>query len=485
MLRMSLFLIIFAIISPPGAVELQQIDSLCGPRCLMAVCEYLGVHADFEEIKDLSGYNSKSGTTMLNLYKAAQKKKLPVVPLKTNLDEMCSLKAISIAYVDGNHFLVFHGCQGGKVIIQNPPLPSEAISKKDFLSRWKGQTLVFSKQLEKKLSSQIAEKKAIPSASQKIVSNKYLSALSPKAARIDFPDTLYDFGTVNEGVKLSKKFMFSNVGNDTLDISVRSTCSCTGALLTDKRVPPGGSGQIELTYDTRGRKGFTTQELLVRTNDPENKLQKLTISAVILSDVTVVPDKIWLGEVAKNEKISRKLLLYDSGNGKLRIKNIVTEPGIEAEVMPFQKDADGIKIIPIQLSIHSSKYLGNFNNTILIKTNDSKKPEIKLTISGKVAGATKVNPPVVYFGEVKPKSSKIYDVTLLPPKDRVVEFYTTNSLPNVKTDIIPMENNAKYKLSIKLQAPDYSTTLRDTLFIYIKGEKEPDQKIPLYAKIVF
>jgi hypothetical protein len=463
---------------------LEQNDSLCGPRCLLAVCEDFHIKANLKEIMDLSHY-SISGTTMLNLYKAAKEKKLPVVPLRTNIDGICNINGLCIAFVDGNHFLIFKGCKDDKVIIQNPPSPPEIISKKTFISRWKGETLVFSKQVEKKLSSEISQKNNSPALSKKVNVNEDFRNSIRRAAKIEFPDTVYDFGSVENGVKLSKVFSFKNTGNDTLDVSVRASCSCTGALLTGKRVSPRGSGKIEVTYDTKGRKGFSLQEVHVRTNDPDNELQKLKISATILSDIVLVPDKIWLGDVYKNSRITRKLLVYDSGNGKLRIKSIVAEPGIKIDILSFQKDKDGTMMVPLKVSIHTPDTLGVFNKKTIIRTNDPKIPEFMVAISGKVVGVTKVNPPVVYFGEVKSKTEKIYEVTLNTPKDRIIDFNISNSLPYIKTDIIPMNNNSKYKLSIKLQAPDNVMTLRDTVLVYIKGEKAPDQKIPLYAKIVF
>jgi len=110
----------------------------------------------------LSCYKEKSGTSLLDLFHAANKLNLPAVPLKIDLDKLCKFKSPSIAFIDGNHFLVVHGCKKDKVIIQNPPDPPFAISKKDFKKRWNGEALVFSEKLKKKMASEIAKATAPP-----------------------------------------------------------------------------------------------------------------------------------------------------------------------------------------------------------------------------------------------------------------------------------------------------------------------------------
>ncbi len=68
----------------------------------------------------------------MGIYNAAQKKGLPAVPVKIDMNQLCHFKAPSIAFVNGNHFLVVHGCKGDKVIIQDPPGPLYSVSKEAF-----------------------------------------------------------------------------------------------------------------------------------------------------------------------------------------------------------------------------------------------------------------------------------------------------------------------------------------------------------------
>ena len=137
-------------------------NTLCGPQSLLIICKHFGLSATLEELCDLAFYNEQSGTTLLGLYNAAHKKGLPIVPVKIELEQLCEINAPGIAFVDGNHFLVVHDCQGNKVTIQDPPDTPYSVSKEEFQKRWKGEALVFSEKLKKKMASQITEKTAPP-----------------------------------------------------------------------------------------------------------------------------------------------------------------------------------------------------------------------------------------------------------------------------------------------------------------------------------
>lgn len=70
-------------------------------------------------------------------------------------------------------------------------------------------------------------------------------------ARLEFAETNYDFGTVDEGKVVNKTFEFTNTGKVPLLISdARSTCGCTVADYPKEPVAPGEKGKIEVNFNT-------------------------------------------------------------------------------------------------------------------------------------------------------------------------------------------------------------------------------------------
>jgi hypothetical protein len=100
---------------------------------------------------------------------------------------------------------------------------------------------------------------------------------------IEFEKTTYDFGEVIEGERLTYAFKFKNTGKSNLIIySSEATCGCTTSQPPKAPVRPGESGEITVTFDSKGQKGNVQKRILVGANTyPAETI--LTISANVTS----------------------------------------------------------------------------------------------------------------------------------------------------------------------------------------------------------
>ena len=93
------------------------------------------------------------------------------------------------------------------------------------------------------------------------------TASSSDTASIMFNEYEHDFGKIVEGEKVGCVFTFTNVGSSPLVISSAVTsCGCTVPKYDNKPVPPGGSGTLEVVFDSSGRSGLQTKTVTVRSN---------------------------------------------------------------------------------------------------------------------------------------------------------------------------------------------------------------------------
>ena len=90
--------------------------------------------------------------------------------------------------------------------------------------------------------------------------------------------TQHDFGTVSEGKVLELNVDFKNVGKDELVVKdVKSSCGCTAAVLSSKKLKPGETGKIKIELDTSDRIGKFTRTVTFYTNEPELGQQTITL----------------------------------------------------------------------------------------------------------------------------------------------------------------------------------------------------------------
>lgn len=89
---------------------------------------------------------------------------------------------------------------------------------------------------------------------------------NPNAAEITFKADTHDFGTVKNGADISYEYVFTNTGKEPLIISdVQRQCGCTTPSWPKEPIPPGQTGKIKVSYDTK-RTGSVTKNVTVISN---------------------------------------------------------------------------------------------------------------------------------------------------------------------------------------------------------------------------
>lgn len=100
--------------------------------------------------------------------------------------------------------------------------------------------------------------------------------------KIEFDEIKHNFGEVDQHISLVHTFLFTNTGDGMLTIKkIKAGWGCTGVLLSEKNIPAGSMGEIEVTLKTGSRKGITKKSIYVHTNDEEKKKIKLSVTANI------------------------------------------------------------------------------------------------------------------------------------------------------------------------------------------------------------
>ena len=101
-------------------------------------------------------------------------------------------------------------------------------------------------------------------------------------AEIAFDRVFHDFGMVREGEIVKTIFKFTNTSeNDLYIVDAMGSCGCTVPKYP-KNVPikPGGTGEIEVNFDTNGRPDLQQKMVKVSANTPSGG-QLLRIQAFV------------------------------------------------------------------------------------------------------------------------------------------------------------------------------------------------------------
>ena len=124
-----------------------------------------------------------------------------------------------------------------------------------------------------------------PAPAQPKTTTKKVKAVTPpeieEKAVIFFPDTLFDFGFINEGDTIAHTFRFLNNGKAPLEIlDVQVSCGCTVPVFPLEAVQPGRLNKIEVTFLSKGKMGSQLATIDILTN-AENARETLYLKGVV------------------------------------------------------------------------------------------------------------------------------------------------------------------------------------------------------------
>lgn len=115
----------------------------------------------------------------------------------------------------------------------------------------------------------------------------------PQGPRIQFESPVFDFGRINSGESVTHAFVFTNTGDQVLEITrVQPGCGCTTAGTWDKRVEPGAQGSIPLQFNSAGFSGRVTKTATVHCNDQSHSNVVLQLTGTIWKPIEATPSLV-------------------------------------------------------------------------------------------------------------------------------------------------------------------------------------------------
>lgn len=80
-------------------------------------------------------------------------------------------------------------------------------------------------------------------------------------------DSVYNFGTIAEGEKVTYSFRFKNSGAKPMVITNTSaSCGCTVPEKPEKPIMPGETGSIKVVFNSKGKLGHNEKNITVMAN---------------------------------------------------------------------------------------------------------------------------------------------------------------------------------------------------------------------------
>jgi hypothetical protein len=247
----------------------------------------------------------------------------------------------------------------------------------------------------------------------------------PKAGpRIQFATPVYDFGRAKSGELVKYTFVFTNGGDELLELhSVQPSCGCTTAGDWTRKVDAGDTGKIAIQFNSANFNGPVFKTISVTSNDKQKPVVVLQLKGTIWKPIelippytvlTIPPDAVSASasiRIINNTDDPLTLSAPESSNKSFNPTLTTTRPGKE-----------------FQLSIASAGAVvtGNLQGKVFLTTSWTNLPKLE----------------VPFWANAQPPLAVIPPHVLLPHAPLVGKSPTTITIQNNSTNSVALSEAA-------------------------------------------
>ncbi len=166
--------------------------------------------------------------------------------------------------------------------------------------------------------------------------------------------------------------------------------------MTETDIPPGGEGEIEVTFNTGAKTGKQKKTITVESNDPAMPKATLHISALIEIEFGFEAHSLNMGRIRKGESTSKTAVLLIKDHSRRSLVELGTQSShVVAKTLGPSSSGEGR--IDVEVIVSRETPPGRLNETITARLSDDSYPAASLRITGTVLGNVEVTPESVRF----------------------------------------------------------------------------------------
>ena len=307
-----------------------------------------------------------------------------------------------------------------------------------------------------------------------------VNSTSVKKPKIFCENPDFNFGKIYKGNKVEHVFKLENQGNDTLEIKkVKPSCGCTAAILSNKTILPGKTGEVKATFNSGNYRGKVKKTIAVLSNDPDTPSHKLTISGEIIEEISIKPRNINFGSIRtdnQSDKTVKVSIKSQSGPDFKITKATSSKPFVETSATV---DQNGEYTIVATLKDYHE--IGRFSGKIFLDTNSTRQPKASIVFYGVVEGDITINQKRIYYGTV-PEGKEITKKLFVKINESNIKILNTKISPDylsVNIDERYEQRNPHCLIAINLHKDAPVGKINGLLELNTNSEEQPIINIPI------
>ncbi|WP_020676779.1 DUF1573 domain-containing protein [Geopsychrobacter electrodiphilus] len=194
----------------------------------------------------------------------------------------------------------------------------------------------------------------------------------------------YNFGEVAQGDKVGYTFRFKNSGDEMLEISsVSSSCGCTAALLSSKRVAPGDMGEIKATFDSGRFRGHVSKTITMTSNAATHPQVFFKLEGTVKELLGISMNHIsWVWHAVDQTEVTQ-IIISNQSEKKITLQTpAVTNPQLTATLEKHELPPGEKTFLRVSGKLGAGEE--RLNGYIVIGTDFGPMPQLRVSVSGRL-----------------------------------------------------------------------------------------------------
>jgi len=256
-----------------------------------------------------------------------------------------------------------------------------------------------------------------------LTTNAIPAGTNQPGPKIQFSNPVYDFGRVKSGDPVKFTYMFTNIGDQVLELNnVQPQCGCTAAGDWTRRVEPGQTGSIPIQFNTSSYSQPVVKTVTVSCNDKSQPVVVLQLKGTVWKPVEVMPSFAVLNIVP--DAPSASALVRITNNTEEYI-SVSSEPRCSTAAFTATVATNRLgKEFQVEVTAVPPFAPGNARATITFATTSTNLPLVSIGV----------------WSIVQPKLSVLPAQVTLPPGPIAVKTSASVTIQNNSTNLITVSS---------------------------------------------
>lgn len=220
-----------------------------------------------------------------------------------------------------------------------------------------------------------------------LLANIVLAAAACAAPELVVEQGTFNFGTIPQGKTVQHNFTIRNSGDAPLQIKqLNASCGCTAAKPSSSLIPPGRSGEIQVTFDSTNFSGHVQKSVTMTTNAGKAPSYTFNLDGKITEALQVTPRQLNLGQIGAGATKQASITVTNAGVSGVKLLAVnVSSASLQIKANIKKGELKPGETGTIELTITARPEAKVLSGYLHIVTSDKHKKEITVPVYASVA----------------------------------------------------------------------------------------------------